>query len=386
MALNVWLVGFFCAEHTKIGLVNVTSRLAENLSQIQDVHITVLSQTYIRSGMTNYKNLKVIKASILDPALWRRVITLYKKENPDIINFHGISELAVLIVTLKKLGIVKSPLVFSAHGSIKTEISSLGKFVPPHLLLLEKALIRNCVHITTVSEYFRNFLSKTYGINTREISVVYNGLDKEWFDVVDCERSHKCKKINPIKNQKKPVILFVGIPSHIKGVDLLIKALGFLKSKALLLIVGNRNSFLKQCLAETSFTLNEKHVWVLENLPMNCMKCIYDTADIFILPSRLDPCPLVVLEAMARGKPVIISEHVGLKNIMKNCVNGFIGPCDGVQDLASLIDGLLENKKLIAVVGEQARKKALERTWEVVALEYMDTYLSVLKHMRRAYA
>ena len=83
--------------------------------------------------------------------------------------------------------------------------------------------------------------------------------------------------------------------------------------------------------------------------------------DVLILPSRFDGRPLVVMEALACGVPVIASDVGGLPDLVSNGLNGYLVPPADAQAIADCIVRLAENRPLLATLKEGARKMAEER-------------------------
>lgn len=75
---------------------------------------------------------------------------------------------------------------------------------------------------------------------------------------------------------------------------------------------------------------------------------VYRSADLFVLPSEYDPCPVVVCEAMLCECPVILSDKIrGRFDLVKDGETGFIYPCGDVDALARvLINALKDRTKL----------------------------------------
>ena len=75
---------------------------------------------------------------------------------------------------------------------------------------------------------------------------------------------------------------------------------------------------------------------------------VYRSADLFVLPSEYDPCPVVVCEAMLCGCPVVLSDEIrGRFDIVEDGETGFIFPCGNVDVLAGILaDALAERAKL----------------------------------------
>ena len=73
-------------------------------------------------------------------------------------------------------------------------------------------------------------------------------------------------------------------------------------------------------------------------------------ADFFVLPTRHDPCSLVVLEALAMGLPVISTRFNGACEIMTDGVHGFV--LNDPADVAALADAMREDARPPAPGGD----------------------------------
>jgi glycosyltransferase involved in cell wall biosynthesis len=81
---------------------------------------------------------------------------------------------------------------------------------------------------------------------------------------------------------------------------------------------------------------------------------VYAACDCFVYPSSASPWGLVVTEAMAAGKPVIVSKQVGTSEIIEDHVNGIIIDKSTPEQIAEKIEVLLEDPKLARKLGENA--------------------------------
>jgi len=84
----------------------------------------------------------------------------------------------------------------------------------------------------------------------------------------------------------------------------------------------------------------------------------YSVADFLVLPSDEEPFPLVLLEAMAHGKPIIGSDAVGPSTIIEDGQTGFVVSRGNVQGFANAAVKLLTNPRLCKKMGQKARDVA----------------------------
>jgi len=89
---------------------------------------------------------------------------------------------------------------------------------------------------------------------------------------------------------------------------------------------------------------------------------VYRSADLFVLPSEYDPCPVVVCEAMLCGCPVVLSDEIrGRFDLVKNGETGFIYPCGDIDMLAGILKSTLKDRVKLAELSRAAMKRM--ETW-----------------------
>jgi glycosyltransferase involved in cell wall biosynthesis len=94
------------------------------------------------------------------------------------------------------------------------------------------------------------------------------------------------------------------------------------------------------------------------------VKPYYEGLSIYVQPSVTEGFGLEVLEAMACGRPVIVTEGVGAKDVVTDGLDGFIVPIRDPDSLANRIAYLLENKELRIEMGKAAKRKAEKYSWD----------------------
>jgi glycosyltransferase involved in cell wall biosynthesis len=89
---------------------------------------------------------------------------------------------------------------------------------------------------------------------------------------------------------------------------------------------------------------------------------VYRSADLFVLPSEYDPCPVVVCEAMLCGCPVILSDEIrGRFDLVRNGETGFIYPSGNVDALAEILSVALKDRDKLYELGRAAERRM--ETW-----------------------
>jgi glycosyltransferase involved in cell wall biosynthesis len=102
--------------------------------------------------------------------------------------------------------------------------------------------------------------------------------------------------------------------------------------------------------------------------------------DVFVLSSTSEGLPLVTLEAMASGKPIVVTRCGGPQEVVENGVNGFVVNPGDSNALAFAIGELLEKPERAQSFGRQARIKAeSEFSIEAMVGHYEDLYLRMME-------
>jgi glycosyltransferase involved in cell wall biosynthesis len=163
-----------------------------------------------------------------------------------------------------------------------------------------------------------------------------------------------------------------------KGVDVLLKAIAELNAlglKTTCTVVGDGP--LKEQLQETAQTLGVAGQTVFAGVcadPADYLK----KASFFVLPSRSEGMPNVLLEAMACGLPIIATSVGGIPDIIRDGCNGLVIAPDDVPALRLALTSLMTDHDLVRRLGKQARKDAEEHfSIDKVADAYLSLYQTI---------
>ncbi len=167
-------------------------------------------------------------------------------------------------------------------------------------------------------------------------------------------------------------ILFTGLFGKRKGVQYLLQALKELDLKdAELTCIGQLSG------GEEIF---KKHAGEFRYIPFLHHQELaqhYQDADVFILPSILDSFGMVVLEAMACGTPVIVTENTGAKEVVREGIDGYTVPVMNVEALKEHLLTLYVNRDLAEAMGRNARSRAEQFTWKRYRQRVREALLSI---------
>jgi len=240
-----------------------------------------------------------------------------------------------------------------------------------HMLRPLRWLVNNSSKTITNSTATRKFCLDV-GLDGEKIEVIPFGVDTDFFRPLDV-----------YKDEKTFQILSVGYLIERKGFEYLIKAMpDVLKEhdNARLMIVGSGplESKLKSLIYELDLG---DYVEIVKNVSDEKLLTIYNSADLFVLPSIVDSqgntegLGVVLLEAMACGLPVIGSNVGGIPDIIKDGENGLLVIEKDIMGLSKAILELFEDKELknkITINGcEYVRNNF---AWGLIAESYIKYY------------
>ncbi|MBU1668533.1 glycosyltransferase family 4 protein [bacterium] len=107
-------------------------------------------------------------------------------------------------------------------------------------------------------------------------------------------------------------------------------------------------------------------------------------SDIYVLPSYREGVPRTLLEAASMAKPIITTDTVGCREVVKNGENGFLVPVADSETLARKIEYLLNNPTKRKIMGENGRILAIDEfDVQRVVLQYMGLYKELMEERKQ---
>lgn len=367
-----------------------TERFIEKLKERGHKLIAITSRSGDQKDKEDYKGIIVYRLpSIYLPKTQKRakvvcpnkkkIASILKKEDVELVQIQNpISFLSRAVVKVsKRMGIA---VVMGLHVQ--------AECITAHVPILDKKMVNDKVFKLLFNYYsksdlvvapsgFAANLLKRYRPDV-DVMVVSNGIDLKKY----------AKKRSLSKNMKgdKEKILFIGRLSPEKNLKVLIGCMPLVLRKidnAKLLIAGDgpeKKALKKQ--ADRSGL--GKHVVFTGHLDEKELIKMYSSCSVFVLPSKVELQGMVVLEAMASGKPVIAarSEASGATELVKEGVNGFTFNADSEEELANSIIKILADKKLKESMGRMSRKMVKDHDIEKSIDKIEKAYSKVTKIKR----
>jgi UDP-glucose:(heptosyl)LPS alpha-1,3-glucosyltransferase len=164
---------------------------------------------------------------------------------------------------------------------------------------------------------------------------LFNGIDLTKFDPALRPESRQLIRDRFSITHDEVVGLMLAQDFERKGLRQAIEALA--KAPGLVLLVGGKPDPAKYRQLAKSLGVSDRVIFAGQ---VDDPVAFYQAADFFVLPTRFDPCSLVVLEALAMGLPVISTVRNGACEIMRDGVHGRV--LSDADDLGALGTALLE--------------------------------------------
>jgi D-inositol-3-phosphate glycosyltransferase len=259
----------------------------------------------------------------------------------------------------------------------------------------EKEVLKSANRIiaATSAEYAQ--LLWLYQADVNKITIISPGVDVGKFYPIPADEAKEYIGIPPCER----MLLFVGRIEPLKGLDVLIEAIGIMHQNEVLkenpfclaIIGGNTGNGEEHTDAELSRIrgLTEQHglsnlVTFLGKRSQDSLPYYYSAAEAVVVPSQYESFGMVALEAMACGTPVVASQVGGLAYLVQDGVTGYTVPVDEPEELANRLTLLLQDKNLRDQLGSQAVKLAQDYAWEKIAVKLLSTYEEVLSEPIKA--
>ena len=202
---------------------------------------------------------------------------------------------------------------------------------------VERAMIERAggPHILCLSQYIREAARRHYPIDERRLPVLLNGVDLARFDPQENARIRVQVRSRLGLTREHVAALIIAQDFERKGLTEAIEAVAKVGDERLrLVVIGKPDPAAYRRLAERLGIAGRIIFAGSTDRPAD----FYQAADFFVLPTRHDPCSLVVLEALAMGLPVISTMCNGACEAMTHGTHGFILPDPG--DIPALADAM----------------------------------------------
>jgi len=341
-------------------------------------------------AQSKYKGISVMRTPIMDlnwlnkrglhgieDEVREAVRVFLDKTKPDIVHAHNMHYFSKAHAkTLEeevrnKRGV---PLVLTAHNSWDD------------MLFLELTRKIKWDHIIAVSFYIKKELMGI-GCDSKQVTTIHHGMDLNKFK--PSNKKDYSGKLSVLKNKK--VIFHPARMGLAKGCDISVKAMRLIKHKyprAVLVLAGTKNivdwgSTQQKDIAyivDLIDSLKMQNNVFIDMFSLDEMARLYSIAEVCLYPSTVgEPFGLTMLEALASGKPMIVTNSGGMPEVIQDGINGYVVPVRDFEAIATKVITLLGDEGLKERIGTTGRKIAeLRFSKETMAANNLEIYREVL--------
>ncbi len=180
-------------------------------------------------------------------------------------------------------------------------------------------------------------------------SFIQKGFDKKKLHIVPLMKEKNVTRAPTSSDKKLFTVLAVGFSFYRKGFYYLLKAWNELNLPNAQLVIRNvvPKEFQPLCQLKSVVAVNH-------HLSNDELIRLYQDCDVFCLPSIDEGFGMAAVEAMAAGKPIIVTNNVGMSDIITHKKEGFVLPIRDVDAIKESILTLYQDRDLMQQMGEAA--------------------------------
>jgi glycosyltransferase involved in cell wall biosynthesis len=362
---------------SKGGLERFCEDIAVRTARLNnEVHI--ITQT--TEGREDYEEINGVKIHRIKP-LFRyskacvcpNIKQKIREIDPDVVHVQGPAPGMVDFITKNK----GKKIIMTWHNDLTLSNKIMYKILAfIYLQFMFPKVISRLDKIILPSESFRYHSKFITKVPTEKISVIPNAVDLEKFSP-GIGNKEKYKKELDVKSRF--LIIFVAsMDRHhaYKGVEYLLSAIKQIKDlDVLFVLVGD--GILRQKYMEIANSVGiSTKIRFTGRIDDDLLIKYYRAADIFVLPSvSTENMPIVMIEAMACGTPIITTCLHGPMEMIQEGVNGHLVKPKDSAGLARAVEMILSDESKLREMQKNARQAAIEKySWDDVLKKYFNEY------------
>ena len=354
------------------GMEKYYFNLSKSLARL-GIKVEVVTTIASSSYRNKYKCVKCIKYVVLPPNFNRKHLSKYllyyifslnaynyiKKEQFDVV--HGTGGLYPYVKYK-----YRKPVVFQPFGLENIKSKGLSKFLYYTLSHYpNNQIFKLADAIASEGEIQTKEIIQLFGVPKEKIFYLPDGVDldeiEEYIENVEVTREDYNFQDADI------VLMNVNRLEPNKGVQYLIEALKILNQelnvKLILVGAGSEEEKIKRLIKHLGLSEKVKH---FKNISDKLMFQLYTLADISVTPTLYEGLPLVVLEAMACGKPIVASNVSEVPQAVKDGINGFLVPPRNPKAIADAVLKIYD-KNLFMKMGKASKEIVKNYDWSRIA-------------------
>ena len=248
----------------------------------------------------------------------------------------------------------------------------------PAMLSLERRLVASTDAMIAVSESVRRHVADNIGVDEQRIDVIPNGVDASAFTGVDRSDARRALLLDATR----PVVGLIGRITEQKGQEDFVEAalaIAVERPEPLFVMVGfAEDAELQQRLRQkiAVFGLSDR-IRFLGN--RDDMASVYAALDLVVAPSRWEGFGMMLIEAMAAGRPIVATRVGAIPEIVRDGRTGVLVEPRDAQALARAITGMLDDPQRRIAMGEAGQLESIRYGWSNATAQTAAVYERALQ-------
>jgi glycosyltransferase involved in cell wall biosynthesis len=266
------------------------------------------------------------------PFRYRELRRLIARYNIAVVNLHFPNLNALMFVVLRRVSRSSLRVVLSFHGSDVKNVLTAGRLER----FLWRIVLRGADRIAVVSKSLAAELLELEPRVERQLVTINSGVDLQTFNADGSFKSMRTKA------EQRKTIVSIGAFSEIKGHDILVRAFSIVAKRVpgcQLRLVGKRGPELERIRKLISSLQLDEEVRIHTDVPHEHIPTFLSQACLFVLASRREGFPLVLMEAAAARVPIVCTQVGGTNELI---VDGVTGKLVRIDDYVALAAGITE--------------------------------------------
>lgn len=285
-----------------------------------------------------------------DAFAFRKLARIIETESVDIIETYAHANTVLFSYLAKMLALVKRFVVsFHATGTVTG-----GNLVPAYL----KPFLREADALLALAQEHKRYLVEQEGLSRFKIEVIHNGIDTATYFAGSPDAQLR-RELNV--DAGDTLVTTVASLKPLKRIDLLLRAAQRVlqtNPKVVFLVVGDGpdRGELEVLAGTLGIGDRVRFAGIRDDVP-----ALLRSSDLFVLSSKTEAFPLVVLEAMASGLPVVATDVGSVREMVEDGISAIIVPPEDPTALANAITKIAGDGKQARAFGDEGRRIVTER-------------------------
>lgn len=295
----------------------------------------------------------------------QKIEKLAKKYKADIIHAH---DWMTFPAGIRAKELQARPLVTHIHS---TEYDRTGGNFPNKFVFdIEKEGVKKADKVLSVSELTKKIVTQEYAIDPSKIDVVYNGLDT-------FSKGKLPVALHALKSMGYKVVLFLGRITLQKGPEYFVqtaKRISEYEDKAIFVVVGSGDMQEQMMNEAEACGILDKFIFT-GFLRGQEKDRIYQTADVYVMPSVSEPFGITSLEAVANETCVLASKQSGVSEVLTHILKADFWD---IEEMANKIISLLRYPALQEDLKRNSKRELPNINWDKAAQKTVEVYKNLL--------